>query len=446
MKSLYLFTIFDSDGGRPRCTGIQIGDKVQVYDLYRPGSRTPIKIVNDNKKLISGLVLKASAKGIPVVVSDFKNHVRAFDLPRDLRTYNVYDLALPDVKPSESLAKDTDLLRTILSKMAKQTPREWQKVYANAAVVYQDLEDRGLWNNYVVEKPVWSQKVFSGRSKSLGFNIQGFIEPHFVVPPGTAPTDLLLHFDWISADIRAAAIISGDPALDDAFQDSDPYTFMMKEINSQSDKRLSRDECKLLLLQAVNSMDFTSVALTKIYPKLGDWITECKKITSQDGGYLETILGRKFKVAHAKNDLAVLNGVMQGSVAHAMQNVVRKVWERFPHRLVMEGHDSMVVTAPKDGAEVTAIARAVGEIMLHPFEGILSSNPAFPLKVSVGKKWRKWKLWVVIRPGRFEYVKSRPEEERVEPPPAQEEDGEGEGPGGQEGGVEESQSGGVVEG
>lgn len=406
MKNLCLFTIFEADGGRPRCSGVLVGDNVQIYDLYRPGARTPIKQINDNIATVRELVVKASKRGINVVTNDFKNHIRAFNIPITTEPYNVYDLALlPDLKPTESLSKDTDLIKQVLARMSKQKIKDWQKLFANAGVVYQDLEERGVWNNYVLEKPIWSQKVTSGRSKTLGFNIQGFIEPHFVIQPGATDRDVLLHFDWISADIRVAAILSQDKRLEEAFLTSDPYTFMMSEVNSQSPRPLSRDECKVFLLQSINSMDFTSIALTKIYPQLGEWIGRCKKITTEDGGYLETIMGRRFRVAHSKSIRAVLNGVQQGSVAHAMQNVVRRVWERFGHRLIMEGHDSIVVSSPGDRGEVKSTLRTVAQIMLHPFEGLLSSNPSFPLKVSIGNRWRQWQLAAVYRASGVEYVK-----------------------------------------
>lgn len=440
MKNLYLFTLFDADGGRPRCSGVLAGEQVQIFDLYRPGARKPITVIDDNKDKIKQLVLKASSRGINVVTNDFKNHLRAFDLPLDLRTYNVYDLAiLPDVKPTDSLAKDTELLKKILERMSKTKIKEWNKLYANAAVVYQDLENRGIWNNFNMEKPIWSQKVYSGRSKTMGFNIQGFTEPHQVLPPGSTEKDVLLHFDWISADIRVAALLSGDRRLEEAFENSDPYTFMMREVNERAPKPLDRDECKLFLLQSINSMDFTSIALTQIYPQLGEWIGRCKKVTAEDGGYLETIMGRRFKVANAKNALAVLNGVQQGSVAHAMQNVIRRVWERLGHRLVMEGHDSLVVSCPPDRSEVKATMMAVGQIMLYPFDGLLPDNPSFPLKVSIGKKWRQWKLGAVFRKSGVEYVQSQAaagegEGRGEEAASSAGEGGAGEGPGEEAGG------------
>ncbi len=414
MKNLYLFTIFESDGGKPRCTGVLAGEQVQIFDFYRPGSRTPIRTIKDNKATVAGLITKASAKNINIVTNDFKSHVKAFGLPHRVSRsdggpyYNVYDLAmLPDIKPTESLSKDTEIIKKVLERMAKTKVKEWNRIFANAGVVYQALEDRGLWSNYVEEKPIWSQKVFSGRSKTSMFNIQGFKEPYYIIQPGASDKEVILHFDWISADIRVAALLSGDQRLENAFISSDPYTYMMAEVNANSTKTLGREECKRFLLQSINSMDFTSIALTSIYPQLGEWIGRCKKATSEDGGYLETIMGRRFRVAHAKNALAVLNGVQQGSVAHAMQNVIRRVWERFGSRLLMEGHDSLVVSSPAN-EEAMATLQAVSQIMLYPFEGLLLSNPAFPLKVSIGKKWRKWKLRAIVRPTGIQYV--RPEE------------------------------------
>lgn len=406
MKNLYLFTIFESDGGRPRCSGIMVGDMVQIYDLYRPGTRKLIAEIDDNKEVIKKLVLGALQKGANVVTSDFKNHIRAFDLPIDNRSYNVYDLALPDVRPADSLAKDTESLKQILEKLVKQKLKEWHKVYANAAVVYQDLENRGIWNNYALEKPIWSQKVFSGRSKTSGFSIQGFTEPHYVIQPGAGDRDVVLHFDWISADIRIAALLSGDTRLEQAFLTSDPYTFMMGEINANSTRQLTREECKIFLLQSINSMDLSSVALTTIYPQLGEWISRCQRVVSE-GGALETILGRRFKLAYATSDRAVLNGVQQGSVAHAMQHTIKRVWERFGSRLLMEGHDSLVVSSPPDESEARATMQAVAQIMLYPFEGLIPSNPAFPLKVSIGNRWRKWKLRAIYRPSGVEYVRPK---------------------------------------
>jgi hypothetical protein len=39
----------------------------------------------------------------------------------------------------------------------------------------------------------------------------------------------------------------------------------------------------------------------------------------------------------------------------------------------------------------------VCDIMLNPLRDILPADPTFPLKVSIGDKWRGYKLWKEIR-------------------------------------------------
>lgn len=109
------------------------------------------------------------------------------------------------------------------------------------------------------------------------------------------------------------------------------------------------------------------------------------------------MLNRKFKLARAKNELAVLNGIMQGSVAHAMQRTIRRIWEKLPTKLVGEIHDCLVMSSSPDQKEIKSIIEIVTPIMMHPFEGIIEDNPRFPLNVSIGKKWKKLKPYKTYR-------------------------------------------------
>jgi len=396
MNDLHIYTLFDKKTGKPRCTGIKDGTKVIICDLYRPGAGKTIKKIDTTKKIIRKVILKANANKRRIILSDFKSHIAAFDLPRDTREYHVYDVHLSDVHLSNSLVKDSELIRRVLEKFSQMEPTEYQKVFAQAAIVYQDLEDNGLLINHDPVFPKWSQKTFSGRSKTTSFNIQGFYENFHVTPQGGQETDILIHFDWICADIRVASIMSKDPVLSAAFDNSDPYTIMMNELNSGSEEKMDREESKRYLLKSINSMDFTSVALSEIYTRLGRWIRRCKEVTN-DGKPLKTLLGRKFRLIRAKNQLAVLNGIMQGSVAHAMHLSLRRIWEKLPSRLVTEIHDCLVVAVPPDMKEIKAVINIIAPIMLYPFEGILDENPAFPLNISIGKKWKKWKLYETHR-------------------------------------------------
>lgn len=411
MQAIYVYTLFDKQTGRPRCTGIRIGNNTVIKDLYRPGAGRLLIEIFKAIKDVRNTILVAGNRGIPVVISDFKAHLKAFDIPLRPEQYDVYDLHFPIIEPSDSLRRDAFILEKVLDKMAKQTHREYQKVVANAAVVYEDLERTGLTYNYQPMKPIYSQRTYSGRSKTTNFNIQGLADDVFIWPSHCSDKHILLHFDWVCADIRAASVLSGDEKLAESFVVSDPYTYMMNVINAESEEKMSRDECKLFLLKSVNSMDFTSEPLTDIYPELGKWIRTCKKSLKVPGGYLETILERKFRSKHAKNDLAALNGAMQGSVAHAMQIVIRKIWEELGAKLVTEIHDSLVISCAPNPIHINYVIDRVANIMLYPFKGILEDNPAFPVNVSIGKRWKKWKLCRTYKENEVTRVKKfRPED------------------------------------
>jgi len=403
VNTLYLYTIFESN--KPRTVGIKVDDDIQIYDLFRPGARKPIKIINDNIKKIRELILNANDTGCQIVTSNFKNIITAFNLPLDDRVYNVYDIHLDNlnnIKSTNNESKDATLVRKILDKMCCKQPLEYQKLISNAAVVYQDMENRGIIINDTVIFPKWSMLTFSGRSKSTGFNIQGHYEEDKIRSINSDESHVLLHFDWISADIRVASMLSKDQALIDSFVNSDPYTYMMNILNTDNHK-LSRDEYKMFLLKSINSMN-NNMELEAIYPNLGKWIDKCYKDTRDSDNYLETIMQRRFKVSKAKNDLAVLNGVMQGSVAHAMHSALRRIWEKLGSSIITEIHDSIVLSIPNDGPVIRSTINIVSPIMMYPFQGLLPSNPCFPVSVSLGKKWKTWKLLEVHRSGGIERV------------------------------------------
>ncbi len=397
MGKLCIYTLYNEKSGRPRSVGIRANGQTIFRHLYRPGEGKSVKEIFTLIKVIRNLILKASGNNTPVLLSDFKQYLATFKLPLTTKRYEVYDLNLPRLESTKSQEEDEKILIQVLDSMERREPQIWQKIAANAAVVYHDLEDRGILQNYTPQHPQWSMKTWSGRSKSVGFNVQGWHENDHIRPPSSNDTDVLIHFDWICADIRVASILSNDRLMQKSFERSDPYEVMTKIINSDSDESISRDECKVFLLKSINSMDFESVALTTVYKSLGRWIYDCKKSINNGKGGLKSILGRKFRLADAKNELAVLNGVMQGSVAHAMQHTIRRVWEVLPHALVTEIHDSLVVCCPKDRGAIKAMINTVVPIMLYPFEGLVSSNPVFPLKVSIGPRWKEWKHFKTYR-------------------------------------------------
>lgn len=394
MSLIAFYTLYDQDGDKPCCVGMRIDDKVTIYDLFRKSGKpiAPIlKSVRNIRDFLSQVMYKHD-----VVTSDFKKTLKTFNISLDTRKINVYDLhldrQLDSIRSTGNQAKDHAIVKTVLDKMYKSDRFPYHLLIGNSAVVYEDLERRGVLVNETLLKPQWSMNTFSGRSKTSGFNLQGHSDSDLVTSTGYTIKPVLLHFDWIAADIRVASILSKDQCLIDSFKKSDPYTMMMDIINANSNSNISRSECKLALLKAVNSMDTDSIVLNDIYKDLGKWIVECKSIIRQDDGVLRTILGRTFKVAKSKNALAVLNGVMQGSVVHAMQSVIRRVWEKLSQQVVAEIHDSIVLCCPPDNNIIRSTINIVTQCMLRPFDGLLEDNPIFPVKVSMGKKWKEWKL------------------------------------------------------
>lgn len=395
MKPLYVYTIFDEKSGKPRCTGIKDGDRLVINDLYLGLKGNPLQPIIERIEKIGKLIEK-SEKIRPVVIDDFKKHVRAFDLDFGTKRVEIYDPHL-DIPVSPTSDRDHQIVRKVLNRLSNRSLKEYQKVLANAELVYCDLEDRGITINHNLFHPKWSTKTFSGRSKTMDVNIQGWADNDIIRSPGYNERDVLVHFDWICADIRVASIFSGDKLLEASFQESDPYQKMMDMLNSGSDDKITRDECKIFLLKSINSMDFTSIALTDVYRDLGRWIRRCKETIRCEDGYLQTLLARNFKITPNRNELAVLNGAMQGSVAHAMQCVLRRVWEIYPSKVVTDIHDSLVISSSSEPSELKSTINSVANIMLRPFDGLLESNPVFPLKVSVGKRWKSWNPVYIYR-------------------------------------------------
>ena len=186
--------------------------------------------------------------------------------------------------------------------------------------------------------------------------------------------------------MRMASILSGDKEMQNSFVDSDPYTKMAADVG------VDRKECKITLMKAINSMDYNDPALD-YYPTMKEWMKKCSD-NFETNQYLESILGRKFKMEEGRSKLSAFNACMQGSVAHAMQNTIYKVVNEFPQHAICEIQDSIVLACDK--SMVNHIVSKVGETMYRPLD-MLDSNPTFPVKVSIGLKWRQWKKMKEIR-------------------------------------------------
>ena len=67
-----------------------------------------------------------------------------------------------------------------------------------------------------------------------------------------------------------------------------------------------------------------------------------------------------------------------------------------------EIHDSIVLTCQRPGGpierqQLELMIADVADIMTRPFIGILDDDPYFPVKVSIGDRWRQWRVDRVYR-------------------------------------------------
>lgn len=407
---LCICSIFDEESGRPLITGLRNSKSgaTTLFELYISGTGKSIFDINKNEKTINDIIMGAQSSGITIVTSDWKSHVAHFKLPLCKAKYDAYDLQLSHVKVS-GRHRARKVVEAVLERMCSVNIYDWQRVLADASIAYQDMENCGVIHGGLPRFPKWSQRTSTGRSKCKGFNLQGIKRTtrEYIRSANGFDDDVLILFDWISADMRFAGIFSGDEDLNGSFVNSDPYTRLSSGLGLSGEAG-ARDECKIALLKSINSMNVDGVVFS-VYPRLGDWITKCRSKLSSNSGYLDTFLGRRFRISGDSGKLKVLNGVMQGSVAHAMQLVVRRVWELIGGRLLAEIHDSLVMSCPVD--MVDQVIATVAPIMLCPFSelfeaGVVDTNPDFPFKVYVGPSWHGWELYETHRINNIERVSS----------------------------------------
>lgn len=383
MSDVYVSTIF-SKTGLPLHTCIDYNNNINYFDLYIDDTDYTIGFVQERIVNIAKIIANLATKN-RIILTDTMAYYNGFNLS-EAGNYNIYDqhIDVPILQTPDIRSGAIDLLH----KLKNSEVLPYQLILSNAASVYHSLTKSGLLVEDMHVWPKWSLATYSGRSKSMEFNIQGFVDNLEVRSPYYYNNDILLHFDWISADIRIAALLADDDALVNSFNFSDPYSYLSEMVGGS----LSREDCKLFILKCINSCDHKSLSNT-CYKKLGRWVENISVELSQND-YSKSVLGRKF-YGDKEHFLSKLNGIMQGSVAHAMHIVMKKIWDKYNYRIICDSHDSIIIATNLN--EMKEVIQFITPIMLHPFDGILSENPNFPFTISVGKVWRKWSKYKTIR-------------------------------------------------
>jgi hypothetical protein len=367
-----ILTSFDQRN-RPVTTAVADGSNTVIYDLYKQDSR---KLLSDVKKDVA-IIRNIFKQDNKIVVNDFMRHFKAFELSQDDLGPNIYDIQVSGVDPNRIAKSAKGLL--------PYKPRIYESLLARAAVAYAGLSAQSLVYNYGLERVDWSLETFTKRSKTLGFNLQGFTDSAKIRTSYASEKDVLVCFDWMAADIRAVAALASDEILTKSFLVSDPYSYIKEVVGGD----ITRDECKLLLLKVINSLDYRDQTINAIYPRLCEWLRQQDGVLDSEGG-IQSLLGRRFSMTKDRGKLSALNGVIQGTVAHAMHRCIREVWDAYPHRLVGEIHDSIIMNCPPIGSEIMKMIKNVTRIMCRPFDGLVDRDIIFPVRISVGKKWKAW--------------------------------------------------------
>jgi hypothetical protein len=334
--------------------------------------------------------VRGELEGGRVVLNDFKLLLDAMQ-PDRFGAFDVCDTGhrwQPDYGAISAGAAKAVCEGALAARAAE--PADWMRLLGKASIVYHTMQRRGVMHGYARVFPQYSLDTVSGRSKTKGFNIQGTDE-HYEIRHVDPERDVLIHLDWISADIRAAQLCCGDAMMGEAFRTSDPYTVMAQG-------KLTRGDCKRMLLQALYALDVNHPAL-RFFKDLHRWVAD-RKTALMASGYTQSLLGRKFRLdGNAKDPdhelRRVFNAGLQGTVAHAMHGALWQIYERAPESIIAETHDSIVLAAPR--RSVADILTVGADAMLHPFAGVMHDNPTFPLRVYIGMGWKKWRFFREMR-------------------------------------------------
>ena len=368
----------------PAKIGIKKDDQIYKQLLYDQVNPKSLFDIRSSLAKTQNILRQALMVNTPIITNDRKVLTSILSMCDVTKNLNIYE-------DNQIINSDDDFDAA----MAKATgePKDHQRLTFQAGLVYDYLSDVPVYINYTPLQPTWSMDTYSGRSKSTSFNIQGYSLSDYISRDGCFDSKILVHFDWICADLRIASILSKDEELESAFRHGDPYQYLLDRSEGLFE---NRHESMIALLKAINSLNFDSAIFTKCFGGLREWMIECAHTLTNEMP-LSTILGKTFNIPENKTILSALNGVLQGSIAHAMHNVLVKTHELFPRSIVCDIHDSLVLSCEDDRTSLKHMVSKVMEIMSKPFAGYLDRDIYFPLRFGVGKKWREYKYSKIQR-------------------------------------------------
>lgn len=378
-----IITLFDYNKHLPLLSLVHNKDDntTKWYKLYHPGTGMTLYEVEQNKAEIIEILSHKK-----VICNDFKTHVKAFDLPREL-LYDAYDMACEKPLLNSDFKISAASIAEIFKTVKDLNPEPWMKLLADAAIPYQFLEDTGYLHFGKISRPNFMLDTYTGRARSLGFSIHG-TNHRDDLRPIDPYKDVFVHFDWVSADIRFGSIISKDEELNEVFKASDPYSYIADCLGD-----MSREDVKAMFLAAMYNRSYDD-PIFDLYPDFAAWMRETgEKADKNEPVY--NIIGRPFVQNADHNVKAAINAVLQGSVASATHAAMRRIYDLDREILFTDIYDSIVCVCNK--RNLKEVIDVVGAIVYEPFKGLVDIDCTLPYKVNVGVEWCKWKEYKVVR-------------------------------------------------
>lgn len=277
-------------------------------------------------------------------------------------------------------------------------------------------EDVAKWN-YYLENKTNGQEYWNG-------NYRDFI----IASPGT----YLLTYDYSQIELRVLAGVSGEPALQEAFDKNvDIHSATAAQMLGKSVENLNlpgdRDIGKTMNFALIYGMGASSLAerlgksmdeakalysqYFSAFSKVSGWMEEQRRIGTQRG-YAETIFGRRYtpwelyspnKAIYAKGRRVLVNAPIQGAAADYMKIAMLRVYNKLKEldlwlngcTIIMNNHDSLTFEVSND-IDPNWIKPIIEQCVVFGEETfkILKGFPKIVADWELGHKWgssTKWK-------------------------------------------------------
>ena len=257
----------------------------------------------------------------------------------------------------------------------------------------------------------------TGRLSSKDPNLQNIpvrtdegkrIRTGFIAPKGK----VLISADYSQFELRLAAVLSGDKALVEDFNnDVDIHTKTASEAFhvpidkvTKAERRAAKvvnfgilygmstkglvDASGMSFAEAQNFINNYFALRAPIKQKLEDILRKAR-----EDGYVETFYGRRRPTPDVKSsnfiirqaaERAAANMPIQGTEADLMKRAMIKVDQALPKgaELVMQVHDSLIVECDEN------VADEVADILKHEMESVAPELPIkLAIEVTIGKNW-----------------------------------------------------------